>query len=470
MLRKLLAYSAFAFVIQLVTGMLTKVVELFFVADRLDSEELGGYRHFLLVLEVCSGLFVVGMDHSLVTFINAKAGRPALFLRLFLVYGLLITAVFGAGAALAAGRVDAPTYLALVTVGPFVFFELGKVVFRAKLEKGLEFGFLLFQSLAWSLGCLAILPFWNDPMVPIWCTLLGIIPGACVMARVFVRRARQDGGPALTAQPFGDEYRELWSNWRPLWIAGLAFLANTHVVNLVVDAKMSREDFGRWSFVLIALTLLHRPVMIVQRATLPIFTAQKEEIPDGFRKLVRLNLVFFPLLSIGVLTVWPLVLRYGTLGEKFGDSWLYLSIPVAVIPVMAVEFLVATSSMALGFPRNNRNAHVVTALVNVPVSWFLILRFGLLGASLSAAFYVVFFAATILRFARHDLPELVKFATRRMVLALLGLWVAVALLGWSGRPEVWGWLAMPAFVAWGRVAGLWEPQHLRWAMERLRKR
>ncbi len=471
MLRQLLSYTAVAFLVQIVTGVLTKLVELFVVAEILSQAELGAYRHFLLVLEVTAGLFIVGMDHSLVTYIHARVGNLGRYLRFLFLYGGTVAAVFGLAALALKGRVSAPTILALVAVGPFVFMELGKIVFRSRLEKRAEFGFLLFQSLTWSLGCLVVLPRVQNELVPIWCALAGTIPGAVMMAWIFARRSRRENGDGpAPLRPFGADYTSLWRSWRPLWVAGLAFLGNQHVVNIVVDRSMTRADFGRWGFVLTALTLLQRPLLIVQRATLPIFSAAKEQIPDGFRKLVRINLLLFPLLCLGVLTVWPLILSYGTLGEKYGDTWIYLALPVAVIPVMAVEFLAATASMALGHPKNNRDAHVLTVLINVPCSILLIGHYGILGAALATALYVVIFASMIFRFVARDLPDLVGFAVARLAPSLLGLWSAIYAMNVLGRPQVWGWVMMPAYVLWARIVGLWSPSQLIWVWRRIRRR
>ena len=242
MLRKLLSYSAIGFVVQLTTGLLTKIVEMFIVAEVLTREELGDYRHFILILEVCSGFFVVGIDHSLVTFINATKENYGRFLRLFSLYGLVISTIFVVVALGFSGTISAATFLGLVTVGPFVFLELGKVVFRSRLEKRQEFGFLMFQSLAWSLGVAVALPIFGHRLVPIWCTLLGVLPGAVLMAVIFWRRAREEQGRGITLSPFAAEYSPLWRSWWPLWIAGVAFLANTHVVNLLVDLSYRRLD------------------------------------------------------------------------------------------------------------------------------------------------------------------------------------------------------------------------------------
>ena len=71
MLRKLLAYSGTAFVVQLVLGLITLVVELF-VADKLTTAEFGEYEHYLFMINILGAPFTVGNDHNLITYLNAS--------------------------------------------------------------------------------------------------------------------------------------------------------------------------------------------------------------------------------------------------------------------------------------------------------------------------------------------------------------------------------------------------------------
>lgn len=472
MLKKFASYGSVAFGVMLFSGILTKFAEAK-VGDRLTREEFGAYWHFILVLELLSGFFIVGIDHALVTFINREEGNHPRFVRLLLSYGVALTAVMLAAGFLlrSAGLVGPMTALGIMSVGPFVLAELGKITFRAKLDKRREFGFLLVQSLMWSLGCLALIDVFPVDVTPVLLHFLAILLISTGIALVLAPTARADGSGTFCLRPFGAEYGSLWQQYRPLWIAGAAFLANTHVQTLMVDRMQARDGLAEWRFISIMLMFLHRPIMLIQRAALPIFTQDKEDVYDGFRKLVRLNLLFFPLLAIFVLGAYPFVLSYGTL-SKYDGTWVYLAIVVSATPFMSTEFLVGTLSMALDKPRNVRNAHCLTAAINVPVAFVLIRQLEILGAALSTAFYVMLFCATMFWFSRKDLGEYVVFATRKLLVAGPALWGASALIALADdlyETFFMTCIAGIAYLAAAWMVGVWNVENVRWIVSRFRR-
>lgn len=457
MIRTFLSYSAVALVVQLMTGLLTKFAEIYFIAGTLGDTGLGEYKHFMLVLELSAGVFIVGMDHALVRFVHQAEKNYGRFLSFFASYASAVTLLGVATAFLFRDEIRAATFLAFLTLGPFVTAEIGKIIFRARLEKKREFGFLAAQSLIWSLGCMATVPYWPNDLVPIGWTIAAVGGVGAAIYFVLWNTESEDGRPKLCSRPFSPEYSGLWASYRPLWIAGAAFLANIHIQSLCVDRLMSVRHLGQWAFVHGVMVFVQKPLMLVQRATLPIFSRDKSQLYSGFRQLVRFNLLSFPVLGLSILAVYPWLLSFDRF-KDFNQTWDLLACLIAVLPIMAVEFLVASLSMAMDLPKNNRNAHVFAALINVPASYLLVSQFGLIGAGFGAALYTLVFGAAMFLAVHRQLPEYVRFVLRFLPIALFAYWGGILLIRQMENHVLAGIIAILGYIILSRLGRVWTPE------------
>ena len=96
-----------------------------------------------------------------------------------------------------------------------------------------------------------------------------------------------------------------------------------------------------------------------------------------------------------------------------------------------------TEAMARGLPKNNRNAHVMTVLINVPVTWILVKYYDLRGAAISTAAYTAIFGGMMFFFTRKDLPQYVGYAVKRLSASILCLSAAIALLFFATPEAFW---------------------------------
>ncbi|MEZ6196263.1 MAG: hypothetical protein R3F20_11145 [Planctomycetota bacterium] len=466
MIRALLTYFSLALVVQLGTGVLTKLVELVVLGDALSEHQFGEYQHYLLVLELASGAFYFGFDHSLVTFINKRKGNYRRFLRLFLAYALLLGALSGIAAFVASRLTGFSSTLAIGSVGLFVVAELGKLTFRARMEKALELTLLALQSMIWSVGCglgvllrdrpanLAPGEEWVPTSLALWWAFAGFAVVAALILAISawrLSRSKDDLGPF---RPFGPDYAALWDDYRHLWLAGAAFVVNLRLVQVIVDASLGREALGRYGYVMSMMMFIHRPLALVQRAALPLFTRHPDEVPRGFRQMVRLNLTLFPLVAIGMLGAFDLLLEYRSL-SKYADTWDYLAVIVSASPMFTVEYLIATAAMARGLARNTKRANVAALFVNLPVTFALVLSLGLWGAALAAAAYPILFGILMLWFNRRDLPDFVAFASVAVARSLVWLGIGIGLLFRMEDRILGAFAAAGIYLAGTAATGMW---------------
>lgn len=483
MLRKLLDYFSLALVVHLITGGLTKIVELLVIGSALTTEQFGDYQLYVTVVELAAGVFIVGFDHALITYINREEGNDRRFIRLFLAYGLLLSTTFGAAGALALGVVDLPVALGLAAVGPFVTAELGKLIFRARLEKAWELSLQGAQSLTWSVGsALTVMAYWlivpdadRDPeggWAPAWVPIFWGITSCLgtALAAALVLRKRLHGAPEAEGRldPFGARYAALWMDYRPIWLGGVAFIVNIQIAKLITEIEVGREALGRLGYVAAVMTFFHKPLALVQRAALPLFTQFPDEVPGAFRNLIRINHTAFPLLAIAILAAYDLMLRFPG-PDKFADTWIYLAIIISPAPIFTAEYLVATVAVARGHARNTKTANIRALFVNVPLSFLLVHAFGLAGAAIASAAYPALFAALMIFGNRRELPEYAGFAARSIVRATLWIWAAIGLMWWSGEPLLWSPVAAAVYLAGSVLTGLWTPDQLRHARAMVRR-
>jgi O-antigen/teichoic acid export membrane protein len=475
-LRKLLTYFSLALAVQLGTGVLTKIVELLVIGDALTTEQFGEYRHYLLVVELGAGAFYFGFDHGLVTFINKGPRNYPLFVRFFLAYALVLGLVSLLAAFITSRFEGFSSTLAVGTIGLFVVAELGKLTFRARMKKGWELTLLALQSMTWSLGCGISVLLWDKPEViqpgeawlptslSIWWHFAGIALVAAFTLAILGRRMLKEGQGLFEFRPRGEAYAPLWLDYRPLWLAGFAFVLNIKIVELVVDGFLGREAFGRYGYVTSMMLFIHRPLALVQRAALPLFTRHPDEVPKGFRQMVRLNLTIFPLIALGMLGVYDLLLQYKTL-SKYADTWPLLALLVAAAPSFTVEYLVATAAMSKGLARNTKRANVTAFFINVPMATLLVWGFshvgigpwnaGLVGAALSAMFYPFIFGVLMLWYNRIDLPDYVRFAAWSILRSTFWLGVAIAFLFTVDDHLLWFPVAGLIYLAGAFATGLY---------------
>lgn len=465
MLKKLLTYFSLALVVQLGTGVLTKVVEMLVIGDALTEAQYGEYRHFLLILELGSGIFFYGFDQALVTFIGKGKKNYPLFVRFFLSYALLLGLVSAVAGFLTSRLYGFSTTLAVAAIGLFVVAEIGKLIFRARMEKAWELGLLALQSLTWSVGCAVTVLLWDRPevvvegqawlpsSVPIWWHFAGIVFVATIVLSVMGYRMAKEGSGYFEFRPRGERYVELWRDYRPLWLAGFAFVVNVKVIELMVDVQLGREAFGQYGFVMGMMLFIQRPLSLVQRAALPLFTRHPDEVPHGFRQMVRLNVCIFPLIAIGLLGFYDLVLQYGTL-SKYAETWPLLALVLVATPTFVVEYLIATAATARGFAQNNKRANIVALIINIPLASLIVWLFGLWGAAIAAMIYPFLFGALILSFNRRDLPEFVRFAAINIIRSTFWLALAIGLLAQSDDYLWWAPVAGVLYIVGVCATGL----------------
>lgn len=453
MLGRLLRYAGSAFMIQTITGLLTYVAEMY-VAGSLTELQYGEYKHYFLIYSLIAGPFIVGFDHGLITYVTKEEKNYGAFLRLLLPYCFFVSALCLLAAFVSTAIAAPSTVWGIACVGPFVFISLGYITLRAHWRVKQEFALLCAQSLAWSLGSLIMIRFFKSEMVPIALSAGTFAVTTTIMTTIFIRDLAKEKRSWATAHPFGAEYKSFWTSFGPLWIAGAAFLVNNQITAGFIDGTLGRVELGMWGVVGTTMLFIAKPLQIIQRITLPILSREKGEIFTGFKHLVQLNLLFFPLLAIGVLGAYPLLLSFKGLG-KYSSTWPLLAVVIAASPSMAVEFVVAAVSMARNLPHNNRNAHVLTACFNVPITWILVKFWGLWGAALSQAVYTILFGGTMFWFTRKDLPEFVRFAVKNLAAALVALVGAILLMAYASSATLAALPAMALYLFLSWIFGVW---------------
>ena len=125
--------------------------------------------------------------------------------------------------------------------------------------------------------------------------------------------------------------------------------------------------------------------------------------------------------------------------------------------------------MAMHLPRQNRNAHVLAAIVNVPLSWFLVARFGLWGAAAATAGYTLIFGALMFWFTRRELAPFVAFAAKMLAGAIVVLMASILVLAFAPDRTLYAPIAAAVYIAGSYVVGVWRPDHIAWAVRAIRR-
>lgn len=463
--RKIATYGLSIYAATLLSSAISFAVTMV-VARHISKEALGTYGFYVTIYSLFGMIFGSGVNQALVKFLGNKAEDRQELHRLVLAAFWFLALLTWPAAAFAFWMRSDVWGWGLAAIPFFAISLLASSTFRAEFAKGKELALRMSVSLLNSTLTLAFIFLAVQPeLAPIRGDFLSIaIPGFFLVA--FFARISNGWSPRrLLSTVRGDTTGRLLRFAVPLAIAGLAFVLYANASSMLIRTFVGLEALGEYYFALQLMMLLEKPMVILANLMLAGFSNEPDISTRDHRRLVTFNMTVFPLVAIGLAFGGPTILRIadfvlgpigGTpLAQKYASAPMYVSLFALATPGRCVEFLVSTLAIARGMPQVNRNTHVTTTCVGLPILTALVWWFGPWGAAAMPLIYQVVFLSVQRRQLLPMMPEIIRHTSWA---ASVGTGLAAAALGiaaWTGSVLLF-FPCAAAYVVGGHLLGGWD--------------
>jgi len=202
------------------------------------------------------------------------------------------------------------------------------------------------------------------------------------------RKLLENSYVSIFVNIFNKKYAKFWHDTRYLWVAGICFIINSSITQLLTDAYLGIEALAMFFFVMTIWELIHRPISIVQQTILPVFTLEQQINIKQLYDIARSSLVVLPLICQLVLLVVPRIVEI-YYADKYAGFRQYLSLLSLSVPILSVEFIYAGLFIAKGYVKRNRNIMLISMIINVPLIFAMLYKYGIFGAFLGKALSMI---------------------------------------------------------------------------------
>lgn len=465
MFRKIATYGLSIYAATLLSSAISFAVTMV-VARHISKESLGTYGFYITIYSLFGMIFGSGLNQSLVKFLGNKAEDRHELHRLVLALCGMLALVFWPAAAVAFWMRSDVWGWGLAAIPFFAISLFASSSFRAEFAKGKELGLRMSISLLNSTLTLAFVYLAVRPEIaPIRGDFLSITIPALFIAVYFARISDGWSPFRLWATLRGNTASRLFHFAVPLAIAGLAFILYSNASSMLIRAFVGLEALGEYYFALQLMFLLEKPMQILANLVLAGFSNEPDISVKDHRRLVTFNLSVFPLIAIGLGFGGPMILAVADiilgpvggspLAVKYASASIYVSLFALAVPARCVEFLVSSLAIARGMPQVNRNTHVTTACIGLPILALLVWMFGPWGAAAMPLVYQVIFLSIQARQLRAVMPEIIASTSRAAIVGTVLAGSALAVSAWTGSVLLF-FPCAAAYVIGGHLLGGWD--------------
>jgi len=449
MLSSFLKYSSSLLMSNVFFGLLSFLATMV-SAKILTKSQFGEFNHYVLIYSSVSSLILSGSNSYLVYFININRSKnlelaKKIVMQFFFILLLLtIICVFSFWL-----NVSVFEKLSIIAIALNVLIVLSALIFRSGMNPVGEITVRSSVSLINTSFFLGFIFLYKNESVPVFADFLSLLIVAIILSFFFIKSIKLK---KIFFNPFGEEYSALWGSFRPLWLAGALFSLNTYFKSLFVDYYLGIDELAIMSFVMAVWMLVMRPIEMFQRSILPALTYHEANIDDEFL-IMRFSCFMFTLIGISVASIYTMFLS--TFGYyEYSVTLEYFCVLCFGLPVMSVEFILASLSVARGHHKVNRESMLWSVCIVIPVGLLLIYRFSLMGAFITVPLFAYLYCSFLMFNLRLKLTQSVNHL---MVLVLSSFVPMVSSLitvlyfqgAWMST------MAIPVFILTSRFFRMW---------------
>lgn len=456
MLKKVLSYSFGLYVASLFSSFMRIAVKSL-IAKEAGKEALGAYAYYMTIIMVGSALLAFGIRRAITKHVASspeedQAAPLVAAVTVMAVAASLLLA--GAGLALQTA-LDWVYVMALVSVGPYTLYEVARATLRGQMDQKREIGAILLGVVVQAACVLLFIIFLPGSRAPVWgLTTANLLLAAGITVYLW-RRSRSQWQPGRLVQTFQSApFRSLLLLAAPLWVTDILGIVGSQADQIIVQGRLGFEMLAEYAAAFSFIGILDQPITIMSRVFLVTFSGGYYSDLRQYKQVASFSLAFFSLLGLAVVAISaPLV------PVIFTSQYTLVPLLVAILSVTcifnSVEVLNTSLTIAVDYPRANRDSKLWATVLYIPLLFVLVWRFGVIGAACGNVLSWGLFAVVHALYMRKRLPGHAAHTLRTMIPGALLYTGAVALVLLVGSI----WLTpfvMVAYIGLGHLLRLWD--------------
>lgn len=396
MLKKLVGYAAYMSGATSLIRILTFGVGMLGIKMK-SKGQYGNYATYTLIYGIAQGVFIMGVNQVIQKYGADDALNRRRFGRLaYILFGVLLAICGVAFAAVGAAFGNWAVALGLVGVPFIVIWWWARYIYRTTLDARGEARLTILSSLSNSLLTLGFIVLTDFGDALIYADFLALVLSGLVSLYFLPRAAGATFAELMKTALPREWLNELFVFGRSLWVAGQIFAATDWIQGLWTRGRLGAEAMGAWGVMHQLSQFIYMPLDMIGHAALPGLVAEKDQRDVMYRELLRLCLLAFPLVALGVAAGIPLLLQVldfafslgGVASEplalKYPEVHILLLIGGIAMPVHAVEIVAGQYAIAEGYKNAPLKVQFVSLVAIVAILFPLSAYFGLYGVLIAA--------------------------------------------------------------------------------------
>jgi len=214
----------------------------------------------------------------------------------------------------------------------------------------------------------------------------------------------------------GNDIAEVLNYSIPLYIPGLLGIPIGQFYNILMAIYVTNAEMGNYQIagnLLMPISLITGSLSTVLFTTLPLLVNEDYKSRDALNRAARYTAIIISPIAIA-LALFSKQAVYIVYGPQYGLAPLYLSI-MAISNLLAPFSVVPMYLNIIGATRTTMALNIVSMLIGLPITWALLVHYGMLGAVIASLINGVLGTAISLIVARGmygiviDVTQVVKY-------------------------------------------------------------
>jgi len=214
----------------------------------------------------------------------------------------------------------------------------------------------------------------------------------------------------------GNDIAEVLNYSIPLYIPGLLGIPIGQFYNILMAIYVTNAEMGNYQIagnLLMPISLITGSLSTVLFTTLPQLVNEDYKFRDALNRAARYTAIIISPIAIA-LALFSKQAVYIVYGPQYGLAPLYLSI-MAISNLLAPFGVVPMYLNIIGATRTTMALNIVSMLIGLPITWTLLVHYGMLGAVIASLINGVLGTAISLIVARRmysiviDIMQVVKY-------------------------------------------------------------
>ncbi len=467
MLKKIFSYSAGLYIVSLFASAMHILVKSL-IAKTLGKEALGAYAYYMTVIVLASSVLAFGLKRALAKHVAASKAEDdfAPIVSLLVGFCLAASLILAALGFVLQQWIDWIYVLVVLSIGPFTLFDLARSALRGQFDQRREIFLaamgVIIQSVSVTLFVLLV----RDMRAPVWGITIANILLAVSIVAYFAQRYWRHWQPNQlwqAAQSAG--FRSLLLLSTPLWITDVLDIVGHQTDQLILQGKLGFSAMAEYAAAFTFIGLLDQPITVMSRIFLVTFASGYYADIEQYKRLSSLNLASFSVLGFLVVAIAPPLTPI-----LFTKSYTLVPLLVAILSTSSIfssiEVLNSSLTIATDYPQANRNSKIWITAAYIPLTFWLVSRFGAVGAAWSNVASWSGYSFVHAFYMRRRLPAHAAFTFRELgigsALYLVGIWSA-----WMLKSPPATLLILALYLGVGHLLRLWNLAELPGLLRRL---